>query len=921
VARIYLSATYGDLKEHREKAYRALRQLGHDAIAMEDYVATDQRPLGRCLEDVAACDLYVGIFAHRYGHVPEHDNPDGRSITELEYRHAQANGIPRLVFLLDPAAPWPPVWMDAFSGDGDNGRRIRALREELGRARLVSFFATSDELARQISVAVTRQLAVSRQASNMRVPHQLPRAADDFQLFGRGEVLERGREILTGPLGRRLVHIRGEAGIGKTTTAVRLARSLSNEFPSGSIYLDLRGQEGQKVAPGEALTWCIASLQSDQQLPTRLDELAAMYRSMLAQTTAVVVLDNAADEAQVAPLLPGSESLSAVIITSRTSLARLYIPPTHTFEIAPLAAKDSIAMLEEQSGRRLDPLDAGTVRIMKRCAGLPFALSLVAAHLRAFQHVRPRDVALSIASPPLDEVSASTGSLLLAYRELSSEGARLFAVLAVFGLGAVPEWIVTAIMSSLSIQSARLNELLNAKLITASLTEPGYARYLMHDLVVEFGGTLETARHEQARARDAAMTAHLKMLVALQAAAEPNRFSYARDRSLDREPAPWLLNEGQAIAALEGERLTTTAVFDLMSDDEASTSYIAMATTLPFCLIFQGTWQDWTPRVRFAIEQAETTGDWLAEAYLYQCLNNLSRTVGATADGLAQARRSAEIFEEHGHALGHAYSLIDVALGNQMMGNQAECVKHLREALTIFVESGNDYWAAITRKELGNSLIEAGELDEAIEILQMARDTLASFNDVRWETYTLLNYADAFRLKAARLERSARVEWLARATDSYERIISWALDHSEWRLHSFANLGLAATAAIGEEYSEARSFLEVALGRANQLGDTRTITQGHLLDAFILLREGRSQDAVNAIDQILPALRQFEDVRRVAQGLLIRGLARLRIGHSVETAFDEMSLSEIAVCVPGLAKDNPSPDQLSRYTPTIASWF
>jgi hypothetical protein len=48
-ARIYISATYGDFKEHREQVYRALRELGHDVVAMEDYVATDQRPLGKCL--------------------------------------------------------------------------------------------------------------------------------------------------------------------------------------------------------------------------------------------------------------------------------------------------------------------------------------------------------------------------------------------------------------------------------------------------------------------------------------------------------------------------------------------------------------------------------------------------------------------------------------------------------------------------------------------------------------------------------------------------------------------------------------------------------------------------------------------------------------------------------------------------------
>jgi hypothetical protein len=73
VARIYVSSTYGDLHVHREGVYRVLRQLGHDVVAMEDYVAADQRPLDKCLADVAACDLYLGIFAHRYGYIPGRD--------------------------------------------------------------------------------------------------------------------------------------------------------------------------------------------------------------------------------------------------------------------------------------------------------------------------------------------------------------------------------------------------------------------------------------------------------------------------------------------------------------------------------------------------------------------------------------------------------------------------------------------------------------------------------------------------------------------------------------------------------------------------------------------------------------------------------------------------------------------------------
>ena len=91
MATIYLSSTYEDLKEHREAVYRALRRLGHDVRAMEDYVATDQRPVDKCLADVAACDIYVGILAWRYGYVPADDNREGRSITER-------NWLPGLTF-------------------------------------------------------------------------------------------------------------------------------------------------------------------------------------------------------------------------------------------------------------------------------------------------------------------------------------------------------------------------------------------------------------------------------------------------------------------------------------------------------------------------------------------------------------------------------------------------------------------------------------------------------------------------------------------------------------------------------------------------------------------------------------------------------------------------------------------------------
>lgn len=85
--KVYISATYSDLREHREAVAHALRKMGYEVRCMEDYVATDERTDARCTQDVASCDFYVGIFAQRYGWIPPGQDC---SITELEYRQARS---------------------------------------------------------------------------------------------------------------------------------------------------------------------------------------------------------------------------------------------------------------------------------------------------------------------------------------------------------------------------------------------------------------------------------------------------------------------------------------------------------------------------------------------------------------------------------------------------------------------------------------------------------------------------------------------------------------------------------------------------------------------------------------------------------------------------------------------------------------
>src|SRR5215467_9487983 len=152
---IYLSSTYDDLKDYRAAVFEALRKAGYEVLAMEDYVATDRRPVEKCLTDVAETDIYVGLFAFRYGYVPPaaHGNPDGLSITELEFRHAEKLRKPCLVFAVSEDAPWPPKFIDGLKGE-----RISRLREYLLTEKTASFFSSPYKLASDVQAAVTKRL-------------------------------------------------------------------------------------------------------------------------------------------------------------------------------------------------------------------------------------------------------------------------------------------------------------------------------------------------------------------------------------------------------------------------------------------------------------------------------------------------------------------------------------------------------------------------------------------------------------------------------------------------------------------------------------------------------------------------------------------------------------------------------------------
>jgi hypothetical protein len=150
--KVYISATQKDLLKYRLAVHTVARRLKIEDVAMEAYGADVQPPLDRCLNDVRDCDLYLGLFAWRYGFRPPGQES---SITELEYRAALAAGKPCLIFLLADDAPWPGDMVDR----GADGERILELRRELKEHHLCDFFSSVEDLNVKVMAALTDVLS------------------------------------------------------------------------------------------------------------------------------------------------------------------------------------------------------------------------------------------------------------------------------------------------------------------------------------------------------------------------------------------------------------------------------------------------------------------------------------------------------------------------------------------------------------------------------------------------------------------------------------------------------------------------------------------------------------------------------------------------------------------------------------------
>jgi len=152
LARVYVSSTIADLTEERRAVLDWMRLARHQAV--DSYLPDSDTVRDSCLADVAACDLYVLILGHRYGFQPVEDNPEGLSITQLEFRRAGECGIPRVALL---RISIPDVRLSDLQ-DPARGPLVIAFRDEVTRTVRSAEFTDLKGLIQGLSTGIQHEL-------------------------------------------------------------------------------------------------------------------------------------------------------------------------------------------------------------------------------------------------------------------------------------------------------------------------------------------------------------------------------------------------------------------------------------------------------------------------------------------------------------------------------------------------------------------------------------------------------------------------------------------------------------------------------------------------------------------------------------------------------------------------------------------
>ncbi|MGH3647494.1 MAG: BTAD domain-containing putative transcriptional regulator [Micromonosporaceae bacterium] len=284
-----------------------------------------------------------------------------------------------------------------------------------------------------------------------------------------------------------VVSLTGFGGVGKSTLAIESAHLLRDQFPGGSLYLDMNSETG-RAGPAQVLAHFLRLLGvSGEGVPEGLDARAALFRSVIDDKRLLIVLDDLPDDFDVSQLLP-ARATSMAILTSRRPVTGA--APTLQLRLTTLTTASAVRLLGSLLGEpRVSAASDGATRLAEACGGLPLLLRVMAQRLVSRPDLDLAQAAELLSDEiagravPVGSEAAVLAGLGIAEAPLSEPARTLLRRIASLPLPSCSRWVYETLAASEAGGERALDELMAAGLVDVVSHEGAEPQYRLHDLV------------------------------------------------------------------------------------------------------------------------------------------------------------------------------------------------------------------------------------------------------------------------------------------------------------------------------------------------------------------------------------------------------------------------------------------------------
>jgi tetratricopeptide (TPR) repeat protein len=497
----------------------------------------------------------------------------------------------------------------------------------------------------------------------------------------------------------------GPAGVGKSALVRRVGYALSPAFADGQLYVDLRGADPASARAEHVLANFLRALGvPDDEIRDGLPQLSASFRTLTRRLRLLVVLDNAADTAQVRPLLPAGNRC-ATLVTSRTFLALDGVP---AMRLDVLPATDAALLYARAShAAPREAAESAVAEMLQLCGGLPLALRIAGARLRLRPDWSAADLAERMRDQRrrLDELQlgdlAVRASFQLTYQTLPPALAQAFRAVGRYG-GTTIGVAAAARLIGADEPTARrcLDGLVEAMLLQPSTMQ----RYAAHDLLRLFAW--EQAHRPEFQGERAAADRRLGAWYCQQAEYWFRRRTGAE--TPDRAGLEWFDQEWSGIV---------TAV-EASFDAGAWTVVWRTVNALSDSFRYRSLWLPLLRLCELAVTAAAADARLDAQGMASRHLSQVLRHVGERSQVIDQLLKTVELFEAAQDPQEQAETLKNLGEMYRIVGEHQLAVAAYTRSIEIAVHNGAHVQVASAVVQLGAAYMERGDFTSALALYE-----------------------------------------------------------------------------------------------------------------------------------------------------------------------------------------------------------